>query len=189
MLDGTTVSAAFEGAADRERFIEYLSVQLPPAPHPGDMMVMDILVPHKAHGADGILRKAGAALLYLPPHSPVLNPIEQTWSKMNACLQRVLAHRGTTDGGPSRFYTTFCTPFFGFVHICRLFLLFIHTALVKAILAFIDGTICDARHKNHLFGTNSFYPGENVLHDIPTDGSAAFKSELAATHFDLLLPE
>ena len=55
MLDGTTVSAAFGGAVDRERFIEYLSVQLPPAPHPGDMVVMDILAPHKAHGADGNL--------------------------------------------------------------------------------------------------------------------------------------
>lgn len=53
---------------------------------------------------------------------------------------------------------------------------------MKAILVFIDGTICDTRHRNHLFGTDDFYLSENVLNDIPTDGSVAFLNELAATH-------
>lgn len=53
---------------------------------------------------------------------------------------------------------------------------------MKAILVFIDGTICDTRHRNHLFGTDAFYLSENVLGDIPTDGSVAFLNELAATY-------
>lgn len=54
---------------------------------------------------------------------------------------------------------------------------------MKTILVFLDGTICDTRHRNHLFGTDAFYLSENVLHDVPTEGSVAFLNELAVTYW------
>jgi uncharacterized HAD superfamily protein len=50
---------------------------------------------------------------------------------------------------------------------------------MKAILVFIDGTICDTRHRNHLLGSEDFFLSENVLQDIPTNGSVEFLNELA----------
>lgn len=50
---------------------------------------------------------------------------------------------------------------------------------MKAVLVFIDGTICDTRHRNHLFGRDEFYLNENILKDIPTEGSVKFLNELA----------
>lgn len=49
----------------------------------------------------------------------------------------------------------------------------------KAILVFIDGTICDTRHRNDLFGTDAFSLDENILKDAPTDGSVEFLNSLA----------
>jgi hypothetical protein len=53
---------------------------------------------------------------------------------------------------------------------------------MKAILIFIDGTICDTRHRNYLFGTDEFYLDDNILKDAPTAGSVEFLSSLAATY-------
>lgn len=53
---------------------------------------------------------------------------------------------------------------------------------MESILVFIDGTICDTRHRNHLFGSPEFYSDENVLKDIPTAGSVQFMNELALTY-------
>ena len=47
-----------------------------PALHPGDLVVMDNLSAHKVSGVRELIETAGAELLYLPPYSPDLNPIE-----------------------------------------------------------------------------------------------------------------
>lgn len=52
----------------------------------------------------------------------------------------------------------------------------------KAILVFIDGTICDTRHRNDLFGTDAFSLDENILKDAPTDGSVEFLNSLAGRY-------
>ena len=53
---------------------------------------------------------------------------------------------------------------------------------MKGALVFIDGTICDDRHRLGLFGTNGFYLPANVLADKPVAGSVTFINELAATY-------
>jgi transposase len=88
-LDGTTVSTAFEGAVNGERFKEYLREHLAPTLHQGDLVVMDNLASHKVQGVDNIIRGAGAIPIYLPPYSPDLNPIEQMWSKIKAVLRKL----------------------------------------------------------------------------------------------------
>lgn len=46
-------------------------------------------------------------------------------------------------------------------------------------LVFIDGTICDDRHRLHLFGTNDFSAPENILKDKPVSGSLEFLQTLS----------
>ena len=45
---------------------------------------------------------------------------------------------------------------------------------MKVVLVFIDGTICDTRHRNHLFGRDEFYLNENILKDIPQKAASNF---------------
>jgi len=85
--DGTTVPMVFPGAVNRERFKEYLRDYLVPSLRPGDIVVMDNLPCHKVDGVAHLIESAGAHLLYLPPYSPDLNPIEQMWSKIKAFLR------------------------------------------------------------------------------------------------------
>lgn len=87
-LDGGTVSVAFEGALKKERFLEYLRDHLIPNLRKGDYVVMDNLSSHKVEGVSKLIHLAGAHLLYLPPYSPDLNPIEKMWSKIKAYFRR-----------------------------------------------------------------------------------------------------
>jgi len=50
---------------------------------------------------------------------------------------------------------------------------------VKAVLVFIDGTICDVRHRYHLKGVPEFYKREEILKDAVTPGSVLCLQELA----------
>ena len=49
---------------------------------------MDNLSSHKAPAVRRAIRKAGALLIYLPPYSPDLNPIEQAFSKLKTLLRK-----------------------------------------------------------------------------------------------------
>ena len=50
------------------------------------MVVLDNLQAHKVAGVEAAIRAVGASLLYLPPYSPDLNPIEQFFAKFKALL-------------------------------------------------------------------------------------------------------
>jgi transposase len=54
----------------------------------GDIMVMDNLSSHKGAGIGASIEAAGAKLLYLPPYSPDLSPIENAFSKLKAGLRK-----------------------------------------------------------------------------------------------------
>ena len=59
--------------------------------HAGDIVVMDNLSSHKAAGVREAIEAKGASLLYLPPYSPDLNPIEAMWSKVKQSLRGAAA--------------------------------------------------------------------------------------------------
>ena len=59
---------------------------------PGDVVVMDNLASHKGKAVRRLIRAAGAKLLFLPPYSPDLNPIEQVFAKLKL-LPRKAAER------------------------------------------------------------------------------------------------
>jgi transposase len=62
-----------------------------PVLKPGDVVVMDNLSVHKAPAVRQWIEKAGAELLYLPPYSPDLNPIEKAWAKLKQLLRAAKA--------------------------------------------------------------------------------------------------
>ena len=84
--DGTLKSYVFEGALSGEYFKKYIDEFLAPSLSPGDSVVMDNLSSHKLKGVSESIRAVGAEVLYLPPYSPDLNPVELMWSKMKAIL-------------------------------------------------------------------------------------------------------
>jgi hypothetical protein len=53
------------------------------------VVVTDNLPADKVAGIKQALQAAGASLLYLPPYSPDLNPIEQAFAKLKALLRKV----------------------------------------------------------------------------------------------------
>lgn len=69
-------------------FRAYVERCLAPALSPGDIVVMDNLSAHKVDGVRQAIEATGATLLYLPPYSPDLNPIEQVFSKLKALLRK-----------------------------------------------------------------------------------------------------
>ncbi|MEZ5935615.1 MAG: IS630 family transposase [Alphaproteobacteria bacterium] len=82
VLDGPMTGAAFRAHA--EPF-------LAPALEPGDVVVMDNQSAHKVDGVRQAIERAGASVIYLPPYSPDLNPIEQVFAKIKAILRKVAA--------------------------------------------------------------------------------------------------
>jgi transposase len=94
-LDGTTASMTLEGATDTEAFRAYVREVLCPTLRPGDLVVMDNLSPHKSDQTLELIATTGAEVLFLPPYSPDLNPIEKMWSKIKALLRSAEARTPT----------------------------------------------------------------------------------------------
>jgi transposase len=77
-----------DGAMTGEAFLAYVQQFLIPVLQPGDVAIMDNLTAHKVAGVREAIEAAGASLLYLPPYSPDLNPIEQVFAKLKSLLRR-----------------------------------------------------------------------------------------------------
>jgi transposase len=59
-----------------------------PTLRPGDIVILDNLSSHKVAGVKQAIAAAGAALIYLPPYWPDLNPIEKLFAKLKALLRK-----------------------------------------------------------------------------------------------------
>jgi len=90
-LGGLTASATTPCPMDGQLFQTYVEQVLVPVLHHGDVVVMDNLSSHKHPGIRERIESAGAKLLYLPPYSPDLNPIEMIWSKVKRLLRSAAA--------------------------------------------------------------------------------------------------
>jgi transposase len=85
--DGFIAPVVIDGAVNGELFRAYVEQQLAPALRRGDVVVMDNLGAHKVAGVREAIEAAGGQLLYLPPYSPDLNPIENAFSKLKRLLR------------------------------------------------------------------------------------------------------
>lgn len=90
-LRGMIATMTVEAATDAEIFLAYLDHVLCPALRPGDVVVMDNLSSHKVTGVRERIAAVGAEVLYLPPYSPDLNPIEKAWAKLKHLLRTAKA--------------------------------------------------------------------------------------------------
>lgn len=90
-VDGSSACMAVNGATDKDVFREYMRRILVPTLRPGDIVIMDNLSAHKNDEVQALIEVAQATLLFLPPYSPDLNPIEKMWSKVKAFLRKVKA--------------------------------------------------------------------------------------------------
>lgn len=88
---GMIAAMTIEAATDGEIFLAFLDEVLCPVLQPGDVVVMDNLSSHKVDGVRQRFQTCKAELLYLPPYSPDLNPIEKAWSKLKQILRQAKA--------------------------------------------------------------------------------------------------
>ena len=84
-----------DGPIDGDSFKAYVETVLVPTLKPGDIVVMDNLGSHKSKAVRDAIRAAGARLWFLPPYSPDLNPIEQTFAKIKHWMR--MAQKRTID--------------------------------------------------------------------------------------------
>jgi transposase len=85
--DRLTAPMVIDGAMNGDLFEAYVRQILVPTLRAGDVVVMDNLQAHKRAGAVLAIEAAGCTVLYLPPYSPDLNPIELVFSKLKALLR------------------------------------------------------------------------------------------------------
>ena len=76
---------------NRASFETYVERQLAPALRPGQIVIADNLSSHKSSRALELLRAQGNDLIYLPPYSPDLNPIEMAFSKLKTLIRKAAA--------------------------------------------------------------------------------------------------
>lgn len=86
--DALTAPAVFDGPINGASFLAWVEQLLVPTLRKGDVVVMDNLGSHKVSGVREAIEAAGATILYLPPYSPDLNPIEQVFSKLKTLLRK-----------------------------------------------------------------------------------------------------
>lgn len=77
-----------DGPINGELFRLYVEKILVPTLKPGDIVILDNLGSHKSKAVRAAIRAAGARLLFLPPYSPDLNPIEQVFAKLKHLLRK-----------------------------------------------------------------------------------------------------
>ena len=86
--DRITAPCVLDGPINGRSFLAYVEQFLVPTLKPGDIVVLDNLGSHKGDAARKAIRAAGARIIFLPPYSPDLNPIEQVFAKLKTLLRK-----------------------------------------------------------------------------------------------------
>jgi len=94
--DGLVAPCVFKGAINGTLFLAYVEQVLVPTLKAGDIVIMDNLASHMVAGVRRAIEAVGAILMFLPPYSPDLNPIEQAFAKLKTLLRK--AAERTVDG-------------------------------------------------------------------------------------------
>lgn len=91
---GVSATMVIDEAMDGDVFLVYVEQVLVPTLCRGEIVILDNLGSHKVPGVEEAIAAAGASVLYLPPYSPDLNPIENFFAKLKALLRKA-ARRST----------------------------------------------------------------------------------------------
>lgn len=95
-VSGIVAPMTIDGAVDGLVFKAYVEQVLCPTLCEGDVVVMDNLSAHKVAGVRELIESRGAKLVFLPPYSPDMNPIEKCWSKLKTYLRAAKARTRET---------------------------------------------------------------------------------------------
>lgn len=91
---GISAPMVIDEPMDGDVFLAYVEQVLAPTLAPGEIVILDNLGSHKIPGVEEAITAASATVLYLPPYSPDLNPIENFFAKLKALLRKA-ARRST----------------------------------------------------------------------------------------------
>ena len=80
----------FEGYCNTKVFEIYINNILVPILKPGMMVIIDNASFHKSFRIEDSIKSAGCDLIYLPPYSPDLNPIEHYWHKIKTSIRKLM---------------------------------------------------------------------------------------------------
>lgn len=94
--DRLVAPCVFDGPINGRRFTAYVEQILVPTLKPGDIVILDNLGSHKGKAIRQAIRAAGARLVFLPPYSPDLNPIEQVFAKLKHLLRNAAERTAET---------------------------------------------------------------------------------------------
>lgn len=86
--DRIDAPCVLDGPINGESFLAYVEQFLLPTLSAGDVVIMDNLGSHKSQAVRQAIRRVGARLIFLPPYSPDLNPIEQVFAKLKTLLRK-----------------------------------------------------------------------------------------------------
>ncbi len=86
-LDGVRCSTVVDAAVNGDVFEAFVRQVLVPELGPGDVVILDNLSSHKRASTRQLIESAGAELMFLPPYSPDLNPIEMIFAKVKQLLR------------------------------------------------------------------------------------------------------
>ena len=116
-VGGITAPLVVDGPMNGQVFRAYVEQQLVITLRPGDTVIMDNLAAHKVAGVREAIEGVGASLVYLPPYSPDLNPIELAFAKLKSMLRYAAARvvdqlEGTIAECLDRFTTSECRNYF-----------------------------------------------------------------------------
>ena len=87
--DRVVAPLVLDGAIDGVTFLAWVEQFLAPTLLPGDMVIADNLASHKVAGVREAIAARGASIMFLPPYSPDLNPIERLFAKLKAVIRGI----------------------------------------------------------------------------------------------------
>ena len=100
-VDRIEAPCVFDGPINGETFQLYVEQILVPSLRPGDIVIMDNLGSHRGKAIRSAIASKGARLLFLPPYSPDLNPIEQAFAKLKHLMRKARNAPSKRLGGAS----------------------------------------------------------------------------------------
>ncbi len=80
----------YTGTCDSGLFNFWLENFLLPTLEPGHTIIMDNAAFHKSEQTKVLINNAGCTLIFLPPYSPDMNPIEKFWANLKAKIKKVV---------------------------------------------------------------------------------------------------
>ena len=91
LSDGAILAPfCYEGTCNTELFNFWVEHCLVPVLKPGQVVILDNATFHKSEATRKLIENSGCFLLFLPPYSPDLNPIEKFWANLKFKIRSVI---------------------------------------------------------------------------------------------------